>query len=48
MEAQVVDIYHDISFLMETLVSKLGLFEEDKGSYLEIGLEGKLIDNEDP
>jgi len=48
VEEKVVDIYHNMSLLMEALASKLGLFEEFGGSNSKIASDKKLGDSEDP
>jgi len=47
MEAQVTNINCNGSFLMGGLTNKLGIFEEDGGSTVDIRLKGKLLDWEE-
>jgi hypothetical protein len=47
LEAQAINISHNMNLLMAALANKLRLFRDDGGSNIEIKSEGKSGDQED-
>jgi len=47
LEAQVIDINHNVSLTIEILINNLELFEEVGGSNAEVRLKGKLAHQEE-